>query len=127
MTARATVERARAEGMDLLSSMTEVLAGQVHCWSEECQRFLEWQRGSVLLAEATCGLRSQHETTLSRLLAAGRMLRAATSDPAFMDRRAADLVKARVAQLQESWELTHPTMSAEEAEAFLAASLGPVR
>ena len=38
-----------------------------------------------------------------------------------MDRRAADLVKARLAQLQESWELTHTVLSAAEGEAVLAA------
>ena len=50
------------------------------------------------------------------------MLNSATSDPEFMDRRAADLVKGRLAQLQESWELTHAAMSAAEAETVLAAN-----
>ncbi len=57
---------------------------------------------------------------MQRLLGLGRMLNSAASDPEFMDRRAADLVKARQAQLQESWELTHTAMSAAEAEAALA-------
>ena len=38
-----------------------------------------------------------------------------------MDRRTADLVKARLAQLQESWELAHTAMSATEGEVVLAA------
>ena len=51
-----------------------------------------------------------------------RMLSAAASDSEFMDRRAAELVKARLVQLQESWELTHTGMTAAEAEAVLAAN-----
>jgi hypothetical protein len=36
-----------------------------------------------------------------------------------MDRRAADLVKARLAQLQEAWELTHTALGAAEGDAVL--------
>lgn len=100
--------------------MTEVLTGQVHRWSLECQRFLEWQRHHVLVVDSSDELRSRHEAVLRRLLALGRMLNAATSDPEFMDRRAAELVKARLAQLQESWELSHSTMTAAEAGELLA-------
>jgi hypothetical protein len=97
-----------------------VLASQVQRWSGECQRFLDWQRHHVLMDEATSELRSRHDSALRRLLALGRMLNAATSDPEFADRQVAALVKARLAQLCESWELTHPAMSAEEGEALLA-------
>jgi len=121
MSATSTVERACPVDLDLTGSVTEVLAGQVQRWSRECQRFLEWQRQQVLAAEATSELRSRHEVVLRRLLALGRMLNAATSDPEFMDRRASEVVKARLAQLQESWELTHPGMTAAEGEAVLAA------
>jgi hypothetical protein len=100
--------------------MTEVLTGQVHRWSLECQRFLEWQHHHVLVADSSDELRSRHEAVLRRLLALGRMLNAATSDPEFMDRRAAELVKARLAQLHESWELSHSTMTAAEAGELLA-------
>lgn len=106
--------------VDLAGSVTQVLAAQAQRWSQECQRFLEWQRRHVLVAESTDELRSRHEAVLRRLLALGRMLNAATSDPEFMDRRAAELVKARLAQLQESWELSHSTMTAAEAGNLLA-------
>jgi hypothetical protein len=101
--------------------MTEALAGQVRQWSQECQRFLDWQRRHVLLEGAPSERRSRHEVVLQRLLALGRMLGAATSDPEFLDRRAADVVKARLAQLQESWDLTHSTMTPAEARELLAA------
>jgi hypothetical protein len=106
--------------VDLAGSVTEALAGQVQRWSQECQRFLDWQRQFFVTAEDSSALRPRHERALKRLLALGRMLNAAASDPEFMDRRAADLVKARLAQLQESWELTHTTMTAAEAEAVIA-------
>ena len=67
-------------------------------------------------------LRSRHEIALRRLLGLGRMLNGATSDAEFMDRRAAELVKARLAQLQESWELTHTRLTPTEGEALLAAN-----
>ena len=121
MSAAETEDRTCPVDVDLAGSMTEVLAGQVRKWSQECQRFLEWQRHHVLVAESTNELRSRHEAVLRRLLALGRMLNAATSDPEFMDRRAAELVKSRVAQLQESWELSHSTMTAAEAGDLLAA------
>jgi hypothetical protein len=107
--------------VDLAGSMTEALAGQVQRWSLECQRFLDWQRQCFVTAEDSDALRPRHERALHRLLGLGRMLNSATSDPEFMDRRAADLVKARLAQLQESWELTHAAMSAAEGDAVLAA------
>jgi hypothetical protein len=107
--------------VDLAGSMTEALAGQVQRWSLECQRFLDWQRQCFVTAEDSDALRPRHERALHRLLGLGRMLNSATSDPEFMDRRAADLVKARLAQLQESWELTHTAMSAAEGDAVLAA------
>ena len=121
VSATETEDRTCPVDVDLAGSMTEVLAGQVRKWSQECQRFLEWQRRHVLVAESTNELRSRHEAVLRRLLALGRMLNAATSDPEFMDRRAAELVKSRVAQLQESWELSHGTMTAAEAGDLLAA------
>jgi len=107
--------------VDLAASVTEALAGQVQRWSRECQRFLDWQRQFFVTAEDSDTLRPRHERALRRLLGLGRMLNSATSDPEFMDRRAADLVKARMAQLQESWELTHTALTAAEAEAVLAA------
>ena len=107
--------------VDLAGSMTEVLSGQARRWSQECQRFLEWQRHHVLVADSTNEMRSRHEAVLRRLLALGRMLNAATSDPEFMDHRAADAVKSRMAQLQESWEVSHSTMTAAEAGELLAA------
>lgn len=120
MSATAAAEQLCPVDVDLAGSVTEVLAAQAHRWSQECQRFLEWQRRHVLVAESTDELRSRHEAVLRRLLALGRMLNAATSDPEFMDRRAAELVKARLAQLQESWELSHGTMTAAEAGNLLA-------
>ena len=107
--------------VDLAGSVTEASAGQVQRWSLECQRFLDWQRQFFVTAEDSDALRLRHERALHRLLGLGRMLNSATSDPEFMDRRAADLVKGRLAQLQESWELTHAAMSAAEAETVLAA------
>jgi hypothetical protein len=106
-------------GTDLLSSMTDVLVNQVHRWSEQCQRFLEWQRRYVLVNEPDDQLRARHESALDRLLATGRILSAATSAPDFLDGRTAGLVKARMAQLHECWQVTHSTMSAEDAERFL--------
>jgi hypothetical protein len=120
MNATLAPERTFPVDVDLAGRMTEVFAGQVQRWSQECQRFLDWQRQVFLAAEESDALRSPHERALQRLLALGRMLKAATSDPEFMDRRAADLVKARLAQLQESWELTHTAMTAAQAEALLA-------
>jgi hypothetical protein len=107
--------------VDLAGSVTEALSGQVQRWSRECQRFLDWQRQFFVTAEDSNALRPRRERALQRLLGLGRMLNSATSDPEFMDRRAADLVKARLAQLQESWELTHAAMTGAEAEAVLAA------
>ena len=69
----------------------------------------------MLVAESADELRARHAAVLRRLLALGRMLNAATSDPEFMDRHAAELVKSRLAQLQESWELSHTTMTAAQA------------
>jgi hypothetical protein len=120
MNATLAPERTFPVDVDLAGRMTEVFASQVQRWSQECQRFLDWQRQVFLAAEDSDALRSTHERALQRLLALGRMLKAATSDPEFMDRRAADLVKARLAQLQESWELTHTAMTAAQAEALLA-------
>ena len=120
MTTTAMAERTCPVNVDLVSSLTEVLANQVHRWSDECQRFLDWQRQYVLVADATSEVRSLHETALRRLQAAGRILNSVTSDPLFLDRRAAELVKSRLAQLQESWALTHPAMTADEGEAVLA-------
>ena len=122
MNATATTERAFPVDVDLAGSMTQALAGQVQRWSQECQRFLEWQRQSYAKADNIDSLRPRHQRALQRLLALGRMLNAATSDAEFMDRRAADLVKARLAQLQESWELSHTTMTAAQAETLLADS-----
>ena len=107
--------------MDLTASVTEALARQVARWSNECQAFLEWQRGSVLASEIGSDLRRRHETVLRRLMALGRMLNAAASDPEFMDRRAAEVVTGRLAQLQESWDITHPSIGTAESEAILAA------
>ena len=107
--------------VDLAGSVTAALVGQVQRWSLECQRFLDWQRQVFVTTEDSDVLRPRHERALQRLLGLGRMLNSATSDPEFMDRRAADLVTARLAQLQESWELTHAAMSAAEGEAVLAA------
>lgn len=121
MGAAETEDRTCPVDVDLAGSMTEVLAGQVRKWSQKCQRFLEWQRHHVLVAASTNELGSRHEAVLRRLLALGRMLNAATSDPEFMDRRAAELVKSRLAQLQESWELNHSAMTATEAGKLLAA------
>jgi hypothetical protein len=125
MSSTVAPERQHSAGLDLVSSLTEMLAAQVHRWSEECQWFLEWQREQVFAAEPTRELRSRHEVELKWLLAVGRMLNAATSDPDFMDRRASDLVKARMSQLQQSWEVSHPSMSADEAEAFLTKHFQP--
>ena len=122
MNATATAAAAFPVDVELAGSMTEALAGQVQRWSQECQRFLAWQRQCFLAADDPDALWPRHQPGLERLLALGRMLNAATSDPEFMDRRAADLVKARLAQLQECWELSHPAMSADQAEALLAAS-----
>jgi hypothetical protein len=106
--------------VDLAGRVTEALTGQVRRWSLECQRFLDWQRQCFLTMENSEAARSRHERALHRLLGLGRMLNAATSDPEFMDRRAADVMKARLAQLRESWELNHPTMSDAEGESVLA-------
>ncbi len=119
MSVTARTGRACPVEADLTGSVTTILASQVQRWSNECQCFLEWQRQEVLLVEATHEIRSHHKAVLRRLLALGRMLNAVTSDPEFMDRRAAELVNARLAQLRESWELAHPQMTAVEAEAFL--------
>jgi hypothetical protein len=105
---------------DLLSSTAELVVNQVQRWSEQCQGFLEWQRRHVLAAEAADDVHGRHELALKRLLATGRILGAATSAVDFPDRRAASLVKARLAQLEECWQVTHPTMSPGEAEALLA-------
>lgn len=121
MSAILTEDRTCPVDVDLAGSMTEVLAGQVRRWSEECQGFLAWQRHYVLVAECADELRARHAAVLRRLLALGRMLNAATSDLEFMDRRAAELVKSRLAQLQESWELSHPTMTAAQAGELLSA------
>lgn len=110
--------------VELAGRMTEALASQVQRWSGECQRFLAWQRLCFVTADDPEALRARHQRALQRLLGLGRMLNAATSDPEFMDRRAAEMVKARMAQLQECFELSHPVMSADEAEALLRASLG---
>ncbi len=37
--------------VDLAGSVTEALASQVQRWSQECQRFLEWQRQVFVPAE----------------------------------------------------------------------------
>jgi hypothetical protein len=109
-------------GTDLLSSTTDVLVNQVYRWSEQCQSFLEWQRRYVLVNEADEEIRSRHESALERLLATGRILSAATSARDFLDQRATGLVKARLAQLQECWQVAHPVMPAEDAEQFLMAA-----
>jgi hypothetical protein len=125
MSSAVTPEQEFPAGVDLISNMTEVLAGQVHAWSRECQRFLDWQKHTFLSEEPAEVLRSRHEGALKRLIAAGRMLSAATSDSEFMDRRAADLVRARMTQLRHSWEISHPAMSPDEAEAFLTKHFKP--
>ena len=117
MNVTSALEQTFPVDVGLAGSVTEALSGQVQRWSQECQRFLDWQRQFFVTAEDSDTLRPRHERALQRLLGLGRMLNAATSDPEFMDRRAADLVKARLAQLQESWELTHSAMSAAEGEA----------
>ena len=122
MNATVAPEQTFPVDVDLAGSVTEALAGQVQRWSLECQRFLDWQRQFFVTAEDSDVLRPRHERALHRLLALGRMLNSATSDPEFMDRRAADLVKGRLAQLQESWELTHTAMTTAEAGAVLAAN-----
>ena len=121
MNATATENQACPVDLGLAGSMTEALAGQVRRWSEECQRFLTWQRHHVFVVDSTNELRARHEAVLRRLLALGRMLNAATSDPEFLDRRAAEVVKSRMAQMQESWELSHSTMTAKEAGDLFAA------
>ena len=119
MSGAQNLEMACPVGTDLLSSTTGVLVNQVHRWSGQCQAFLEWQRRYVLAEGANDQLRARHESALDRLLATGRILSAATSAPDFLDERAAGLVKGRLAQLRECWQVTHPAMSAEDAESFL--------
>lgn len=121
MTVTLSPEQTFPVDVDLAGGVTEALAGQVRRWSLECQRFLDWQRQFFVTADDSETLRPRHERALQRLLGLGRMLNSATSDPEFLDRRAANLVRARLAQLQESWELTHVAMSAVEGEALLAA------
>jgi len=113
-------------GIDLISNITEVLPDQVHVWSRECQQFLDWQKQNFLSVEDQADLRPRHEAALKRLIDVGRILNAATSDSSFMDRRAADLVRVRMTQLRHSWEISHPAMSADEAEAFLSQHFKPV-
>ena len=119
MSATTASDRAFPVDVDLAGSVTKTLSDQVQRWSQECQRFLEWQRQQVLAPGAEESLRSRHELALRRLLSLGRMLNGATSDPEFMDPRAAQIVKARLAQLQESWDLTHPRMTAETSHTLL--------
>ena len=125
MPSTALPEPACPVSVDLVSSMIEALVGQVHRWSAECRAFLDWQRKHFFAAEPSNELRSRHESALRSLIFLGRILKAATSDPDFQDHRAAAVVKGRMAQLRHSWEIAHPTMSAEEAEAFLSRHFGP--
>src|SRR5438093_2821113 len=91
VSATGTEDRTCPVDVDLAGSMTEALAGQVRKWSQECQRFLEWQRHHVLVAESTNELRSRHEAVLRRLLALGRMLNAIHSWTPLPDRKSTRL------------------------------------
>jgi len=111
---------------NLVASTTDVLAKEVDRWSQECQRFLDWQRKEVFGTEPSEDQRSRHEFALGELLSAGSILTAATSAANFLDRRAQQIVRDRMTQLQHSWAVSHPRMSADEAQSFLAEHFGPL-
>lgn len=95
-------------------------ASTVEEWSWFVSTLAQWE-DDHLLDNPTPELLADHETTVRRLLAFGRMLAAAAETPNFSDRQTAESVAATLLVLEHKLRMWHgPQIDREESRRILA-------
>ena len=92
----------------------------VEQWCGICTKFLQWERDRILNVEPSPAERQEHRQTLKWLLRLTKLIHSMTSDAEFPDRSAAQLLKMKLWQLDQSWKMIYEPMAAEEADRVLA-------
>lgn len=96
------------------------LASTVEEWSWFVSTLAQWE-DDHLLDNPAPELLADHETTVRRLLAFGRMLAAAAETPNFSDRQTAESVAATLLVLEDKLRMWHgPQIDREESRRILA-------
>lgn len=96
------------------------LASTVEEWSWFVSTLAQWE-DDHLLDNPAPELLADHETTVRRLLAFGRMLAAAAETPNFCDRQTAESVAATLLVLEDKLRMWHgPQIDREESRRILA-------
>lgn len=99
------------------------LAGEVFSgWLERCNKFTRFYNEHLIKREPEPGLLEQLDPAHKFLLRLTRMMHAQMLDPDFPDREMAGRFEAALWRLQQSWEITHNTMTDAEADAILKQS-----
>jgi hypothetical protein len=98
------MDAAQSRQVDI-ASLREWTAGRIWEWSSACGEFLKWERDHLLLREATPEDREEHKVALTWLLRLTTLLHAAVSEPDFPDLSARNVLRGRLWQLEDSWQM----------------------
>ena len=96
-------------------SVQQIARETVGQWSAICQQFLERQRREILEGTPSPEQVEQYRTGLKWLLRITLAIHATAADPDYPDRRVADELEGRLAQLKHSWRLIHDRLPDAEA------------
>ena len=111
------LNRGATVGEEVLPSFTKQF---VEPWCALCTEFLRSEREHVLGAEPSRKEREAHRQTLKWLLRLTRLIHSMAADPEFPDPSAAELLKVKVWQLDQSWKTIYEPVPEEQANRILA-------
>jgi hypothetical protein len=101
-------------------SMRQAARDQVQGWSDNCQKFLDWQRREILGPRQPPKEKiEQHRDDIKWLLRFGRAIYMTATDPDYPDKQISTELRGRLIQLEHSWRMVHEQMPEAEAEQLL--------
>jgi hypothetical protein len=101
-------------------SIRQAARDQVQQWSDNCQKFLDWQQREILGGHRPAQEKiEQHRSDLKWLLRFGRSIYMTASDPDYPDKQISSELRGRLIQLEHSWRMVHEQMPEAEAEQLL--------